>query len=114
VALAIRSLASLELLSLSSQDTHGLLSGDPQSADHPRVQHFHPSGRDGAHGDLLMPWYAELPHDANIERRSEEARHLERHGYSSPRQSEHHEVRGRTEWTKDLPEPPPCLTPVHE
>lgn len=54
-----------------------------------RLVYDNTSGGDGAEGELRLLRMPDFAHDHDVERRTQRARNLVRHGYASARKGEH-------------------------
>src|SRR5262249_58562099 len=85
---AVEPLAPPELLLLPGSDRVDDVARDAETAHDVVVERAHGAGRDGAHRQLLVAGHAQLAHEKHVERRTERAGHLVRHGYPASRQGE--------------------------
>jgi hypothetical protein len=85
-------LAALELLLFPPDHLIDLSLAEAEGADHRVVEDAHAAAGDRPHGELLLPWNAELADDEDIEREMQRARDLVGDRDSAAWQPEHDRV----------------------
>ncbi len=85
-------LAALHLAQLAGGGRLDHVVADVQVLHDVAVEHAHPAGGHGAHGQLLAPGHAQLAHDQHVQGRPQGARHLRAHGHAPAGQGQHDHV----------------------
>jgi hypothetical protein len=92
LAVAIFLLAPLELDELLAHDGVHRAARNAVLADDIVAEHANAARRERADGEFRMSGHPDLPHDENVERRTERLRDLEGDGDAAARQREHDDI----------------------